>query len=175
MMSAPSEMRCKSIPENAIAVKTMASTRDRDGDDGARAKAKADQAHGEYDRDRLPQRLMNSSTACSTVNRLVRDEVGPIPTGRPAMISCMACSTSRPSARTSPACALRWQANGVLSAQRNIGCGGSAGPRVTRAISLSGIMRPYGEVDLEEVLLALERPRDAAEDLLWSVCTVRWG
>ena len=46
--------------------------------------------------------FMNSFTASSTVTGWSAISVGSMPTGRFALISCMACSTLRPRARTSP-------------------------------------------------------------------------
>ena len=111
---------------------------------------------------------MKSSTACSTVTGWSAMSVGSIPTGRFAVISVMACATLRPRARTSPP--LRMAMASPMPSRpltRNIGCAGSAGPRVTCAMSPRRMIRPFGdEVDRQDVLLGPERARDADEDLL---------
>ena len=65
-------------------------------------------------------------------------------------------------------CAWRWRARcRAVPLTRNIGCAGSAGPRVTWAMSPRRMMRPFGdEVDGQDVLLGPERAGDTDQDLL---------
>ena len=57
MISAPSEMRCRSMLTNCMTGNTIASVSGIDKrDDGAGPKAEAQHAHRHDDRDRLPQR-----------------------------------------------------------------------------------------------------------------------
>ena len=111
---------------------------------------------------------MKSSTACSTVTGWSATSVGSIPTGRFAVISFMACSTLRPRARTSPP--LRMAMASPMPSfplTRNIGCAGSAGPRVTCAMSPRRMIRPFAtKLTARMSCSDSERARDADEDLL---------
>src|SRR5271166_6525872 len=107
--------------------------------------------------------FMNSLTACSTVTGWSATSVGSIPTGRFVLISCMACSTLRPRARTSPPVRMA-MASPMPSfpLTRNIGC--AAGD--ARDVAETDDPAVRDEVDGEDVLLGPERARDADEDLL---------
>ena len=91
-----------------------------------------------------------------------------MPTGRFALISAMARSTLRPRASTSPP--LRMAMASPTPSRpltRNIGCAGSAGPRVTRGDVAEPDHPAVGdEIDRQDVLLGPEGARDADEDLL---------
>ena len=86
---------------------------------------------------------MNSSTACSTVAGCSATSVVSMPTGNSEVISAMACSMLCPRANTLPPSRMEMASPmASLPLTRNIGWGGSAGPRVTRAMSLKGMIRP---------------------------------
>ena len=169
MISAPSEMRCRSMPKYIIAMNTAAST------SGIETATTAPARRPRLSR-LTPSTMatashsasMNSSTACSTVAGWSATSVGSIPTGRFAVISAMVCSTFLPSARTSPplrmAMAMPMPSRPLT---RNIGCAGSAGPRVTCAMSPRRMIRPSAtKLTARRSCLGAERAGNAHQDLL---------
>ena len=117
---------------------------------------------------------MNSSTACSTVTGWSATSFASIPTGRSATISAMAV-LDVVDARTSPP--LRMAAGGPMAScplTRNIGCAGSAGPRVTRAMSPRRIIRPFA-TKLTARMSCSDRKSPETRTRIFSspVCTAR--
>ena len=148
MISAPSEMRCMSMPMISMQAKTTASV---SGIESATT------------RPGLTPRLMKLTTrmiaidcqsevmkswmASSTVTAWSATRFGSIPCGRSAVIFAIAVLMLAPSARMSPPSRMampRPIASRPLT--RNMGCGGSAWPRRTVAISARRTMRsPTGK------------------------------
>ena len=76
MISAPSEMRCRSMSNDLHDRKDDGERqRDRQRDDGARPDAQADEADRHDDGDGLPQRLHELADGVIDVTRLVRDQM----------------------------------------------------------------------------------------------------
>ena len=128
MISAPSEMRCRSMSAICITGNTIASVSGKDSATISPARPPsatklitrmiAIACHSE---------TMNSLIASSTTCGWFATSSGVIPTGRLAVISWMAASTFVPSPRTSPPSRMamaRPIAGSPLT--RNIDCGGSA-------------------------------------------------
>ena len=169
MMRAPSEIRCRSIPKTSMATNTMASTS---------GIATATTAPARRPRlTRLTARTMatashrasrNSSTACSTVTGWSATRCASIPTGRSATISAMACSTLRPSARTSPPVRMataRPMASSPVDAEHRLRwVGGAAGH--ARDVAQADHPAVGDEVDGQDVPLGPEVARDPDQDLL---------
>ena len=111
---------------------------------------------------------MNSSTACSTVTGWSATSVGSIPTGRFAVISVMARCDVAPEGQDVAALA---HGDGEPDALLSIDAehrlrrvGGAA--RDARDVAQANDPAVRDEVDGQDVLLGLERARDADEDLL---------
>src|SRR5208337_3328101 len=103
--------------------------------------------------------------------------VGSTPTGRFALISCIACSTLRPRARTSPPVRMA-MASPMPSfpLTRNIGCAGSAGPRVTRAMSPNRMIRPFAtKLTARMSFSEWNAPEMRTRIFSSPVCTTPWG
>ena len=147
MISAPSEMRCRSMLTNCMTGNTMRERqRDRKRDDRAGADAEADEADRHDDHDRLPQRGRELADARGHGGRLIGHRASArCRSGRSAVISSMVRCMFRPSVRMSPPSRMAMaRPIAGLPFTRNIGCGGSAKPRRTWAMSPSRIRRPFG-------------------------------
>ncbi len=143
MMSAPSEMRCRSMCATSMTANTIASVS---------GIANATTAPGRTPRlTKLQTRMisiachsevMKSLIATSTETAWSATSTGSMPSGRLALMSAISLRTFAPSARMSPASRIaiaRPIAGFPLT--RNIGCGGSTKPRRTVAMSPSRMMR----------------------------------
>ena len=154
MISAPSEMRCRSMPMTAHDHEHRGQhQRDRERHDGARAHAEAEQADAEHDGDGLPQGLHELVDRVLDGHGLVGDQRRLDPDRQ--VLRDLAPSlraTLCPSARTSPPVRMAMaMPMPCWPLTRNIGCAGSAGPRVTWAMSPRRIMPAAGdEVDGRE-------------------------
>ena len=137
MISAPREMRWRSMPKTDISGKTMASVSGMDSatiEPARRPSAMKDTAM--MIRIACQRLSVKSPIASSTVTDWSATRMGSMPMGRSARISAIAALMLRPSARMSPASRIataRPMAGWPLT--RNIGCGGSAVPRRTSAMS----------------------------------------
>ena len=169
MMRAPSEMRCRSIPNNSIATNTAASTSGIDErHHGTGAQAEADQADGKNDGDRLPQRLHEIVHRMLDGHGLVGDErrldpdrqvrrdlghrLGDVaPQGQ--NVAALAHGNGKPDAL--PA---------IDAEHRLRRIGGPA--RYMRDVAQPDDPVVGDEVDRQDVLLGPERARDADKDLL---------
>ena len=144
MIRAPSEIRCMSMPNTSMSANTIASVR---------GIASATTKPGRMPRlMKLIARMiatachndsMNSPMACSTVTGWLATRCGSMPSGRSAVMRCSALPILSPSASTSPPSRMAMpRPIAGLPSTRNMGCGGSAKPRRTCAMSLMRIMRP---------------------------------
>ncbi len=144
MMSAPSEMRCRSMSVMSITANTIASVS---------GIASATTAPGRTPRlTKLQTRMitiacqrdsMNSPIAVSTVTAWSATSVGSMPIGRLARMSAISFVRLVPRARMSPPSrmAIASPIDG-LPFTRNIGWGGSTNPRRTSAMSPKRMLRP---------------------------------
>ena len=144
MISAPSEMRCRSMPVKLMTVNTAASTSGIDSATTAPARTpRLSRLTPSTMAIASHRASMKSSTACSTVTVWLATSMGSMPTGRFSVIRAIASATLCPSAMTSPPLRMAMaMPMPCWPLTRNIGCAGSAGPRVTRAMSPRRIMRP---------------------------------
>ncbi len=143
MISAPSDMRCRSMWVMSMMAKTIASVS---------GMASATTAPGRTPRLRKLQtrmiriachsEVMNSLMATSTETDWSATITGSMPIGRLALMSAISLRTLAPSARMSPASRIAIASPMAgLPLTRNIGCGGSTDPRRTVAMSPSRKMR----------------------------------
>ena len=144
MISAPSEMRCRSMPVKLMTVNTAASTSGIDSATTAPARTpRLSRLTPSTMAIASHSASMKSSTACSTITVWLATSTGSMPTGRFSVIRAIASATLCPSAMTSPPLRMAMaMPMPCWPLTRNIGCAGSAGPRVTRAMSPRRIMRP---------------------------------
>ena len=128
MIRAPSEMRCRSMPVNAMTRNTMASTSGIESATTAPARRpRLRKLTAEHDRDRLPERLHELVDGVLDGDRLVRDELGLDADRQVRRDLGHGPLDVLPSASTSPPSRMamaRPMAGSPLT--RNMGCGGSA-------------------------------------------------
>ena len=144
MMSAPSEMRCRSMPVRLMAVNTTASTSGIDSATTAPARTPRLSRLTPNTMAMASHRAsMNSSTACSTVTVWLATSTGSMPTGRFSVIRAIASATLCPRVMMSPPLRMAMaMPMPCWPLTRNIGSAGSAGPRVTWAMSPRRMVRP---------------------------------
>src|SRR6516225_1013045 len=145
MISAPSEMRCRSIPMNSMIGKIIATVSGID---------KATTAPGRNPRLTMLQAMMmamacqrdsmNSPMAFFTTTGWSDTKVTSMPIGRSAMPESIALFTLLPNDRMSPPSRMAMaRPMAGLPLTRNIGCGGSDSERRTSAMSRNRIKRPF--------------------------------
>ena len=144
MMIAPSEIRCKSMSTSSMIGNSRASVSGTESATTAPARKPrlmmltpmmmAIDCHSDS---------MNSPTAWRTVTGWSATRVASMPIGRSAVIAAISCLMFWPSRRMSPPSRMAMASPiAGLPSTRNIGCGGSAWPRRTSAMSPSRSTRP---------------------------------
>jgi hypothetical protein len=163
MISAPSEMRCKSMPNTDISGNTMASVSGMDSATTEPARTpRATKDAAMMIRIACHRLSVKSVIASSTVTAWSATSTGSMPIGRSARMRSIAAVMLRPRARMSPDSRIEMASPiAGLPFTRNIGCGGVGGGAADlRDVAQAEDAVAHHEIDVADVLLGLERTGD---------------
>ncbi|EXI69763.1 MAG: hypothetical protein AW08_00256 [Candidatus Accumulibacter adjunctus] len=143
MISAPSEMRCRSMWATSMTAKTIAIVSGIASATTVPGRTpRLTKLHARMMTIACQSEVMKSLIAWSTVTAWSATRVVSMPTGRSATTSAITLRTLSPRARMSPASRMAIaRPMAGLPLTRNIGCGGSVKPRRTLAMSPRRKMR----------------------------------